>query len=98
MLAVSEFKAGNAVRDRLYLHLLLERYEKRYCSKFSQIVVTTNDDKSQIEKISAGAQIQVIPNGVDLELFPFRPKDPGGHRLVFVGAMVFARNRLRGED
>ncbi|MBD1936495.1 glycosyltransferase family 4 protein [Microcoleus sp. FACHB-68] len=82
----------NPLRDRLYLNLLLERYEKRYCSKFTQIVVTTEDDKSQVKKFCAGTSIEVIPNGVDLELFPYRSHDPGNHRLVFVGAMDASHN------
>ncbi|GET37063.1 glycosyltransferase family 4 protein [Microseira wollei] len=82
----------NALRDRVYLTLLLERYEKRYCTKFSSIVVTTEDDRQQFLKFRPDAQIEVIPNGVDLELFPYRPKDPGGYNLVFVGAMDASHN------
>ncbi|MGB7442388.1 MAG: glycosyltransferase family 4 protein [Coleofasciculaceae cyanobacterium] len=80
------------LRDRLYLSLLLGRYEKRYCSKFSKIVVTTQDDQHQFHKLRPHAEIQVIPNGVDLELFPYRQKDPGGHSLIFVGAMDAEHN------
>ena len=82
----------NALRDRLYLSLLLNRYEKRYCSKFSNIVVTTEDDRQQFLKLRADIQIEVISNGVDLDLFPARPHDPGGHRLIFVGAMDASHN------
>jgi hypothetical protein len=73
-------------RDSVYLPLL-HRYEKRYCQKFSRIVVTTNDDREQIEAFSPAAKIAVIPNGVDLQAFPYREQDPGGYRLVFTGAM-----------
>lgn len=82
----------NALRDRLYLTLLLERYEKRYSSKFSSLVVTTEDDKQQFLKLRPDAQIPVIPNGVDLELFPYRSADPEGHKLIFVGAMDASHN------
>ncbi|OKH35239.1 glycosyl transferase family 1 [[Phormidium ambiguum] IAM M-71] len=82
----------NAVRDRLYLNLLLERYEKRYSSKFNYLVVTTEDDKQQFLKYRFDAKIPVIPNGVDLELFPYRNSDPGGHKLSFVGAMDASHN------
>jgi polysaccharide biosynthesis protein PslH len=91
---LSDLQTGaseNALRDRLYLSMLY-RYEKNYCSKFSSIVVTTEDDRRQLLKLSPHAQIQVIPNGVDLELFPYRPVDPGGHRLIFVGAMDLSHN------
>ena len=98
------------LRDRLNLPLLA-RYEKYYCSKFSRIVVTTEEDRQQLqgsrgalEQGSRGAgergrfssffllpssclPIEVIPNGVDLAKFPYRQVDPGGHRLIFIGAM-----------
>lgn len=83
---------AHPLRDRLYLHLLLGRYERRYCSKFSQIVVTTDDDRLQLQKFSPQTPIAVIPNGVDLALFPYRQQDPGGYNLIFVGAMNAEHN------
>ncbi|MEG4494148.1 glycosyltransferase family 4 protein [Microcoleus sp. D3_18_C4] len=86
------------LRDRLNLPLLA-RYEKRYCSKFSRIVATTSTDREQLLELLLppvrvrGKQdffvppIDVIPNGVDLTQFPYRPIDPGGHTLIFAGAM-----------
>jgi glycosyltransferase involved in cell wall biosynthesis len=82
----------NALRDRLYLNLLLERYEKRYSGKFNYLVVTTEDDKQQFLKYRADAKIPVIPNGVDLELFPYRNSNSEGHKLAFVGAMDASHN------
>jgi polysaccharide biosynthesis protein PslH len=86
------------LRDRLNLPLLA-RYEKRYCSKFSRIVATTSTDRRQLlELLSPGETgkgleyssmptIEIIPNGVDLIEFPDRSIDPGGHTLIFAGAM-----------
>ncbi|MFP4414654.1 glycosyltransferase family 4 protein [Coleofasciculus sp.] len=76
----------NLWRDRLNLPLLY-RYEQRYCAKFSHIVVTTDDDRQQIQSFNPPSQIAVIPNGVDFSQFPYRTVDPGGHRLIFIGAM-----------
>ena len=76
----------NPLRDRLNLPLL-RRYEQRYCAKFSRIVVTTDDDRQQIQAFNPAAQIEVIPNGVDFAQFPIRQADPGGYRLMFIGAM-----------
>lgn len=73
-------------RDRLYLPLL-KNYEKRYCDKFDRIVVTTEDDRQTLQSIGVEKSIEVIPNGVDLALFPMRSHDPNNHQLVFVGAM-----------
>ncbi len=76
----------NQLRDRINLPLL-KRYEKRYCQKFTNIVVTTDDDRIQLQSFNLTANISVIPNGVDFTAFPYRNTDPGGHHLVFIGAM-----------
>ncbi len=82
----------NALRDRLYLSLVLARYEKRYCAKFANIVVTTPEDRQEFRQLRPDIEISVIPNGVDLELFPYRTHDPNGYQLIFVGAMDASHN------
>ncbi|MBD2356822.1 glycosyltransferase [Tolypothrix sp. FACHB-123] len=79
------------LRDRINLPLL-RRYEQNYCSKFSAVVVTTQEDKLQLPISNPNTEIKVIPNGVDLVTFPYRSKDPGGHRLIFIGAMDILAN------
>ena len=61
----------NRFRDKVYLPLL-RRYEQRYCSKFSAIVVTTEEDRVQMQQFEPNSEILVIPNGVDLVSFPYR--------------------------
>lgn len=78
-------------RDRLYLPLLL-RYEQRYCHKFTEIVVTTEDDRNELSQTRENAHITIVPNGVDVELFPYRANDPGGYQLIYVGAMDATHN------
>lgn len=81
----------NALRDRLSLSILY-RYEHRYVQRFSRLVVTTQDDQQALQKLCPTAAIEVIPNGVDIELFQMRSMDSGGHRLIFVGAMDMTHN------
>ncbi|EGJ34744.1 MULTISPECIES: glycosyltransferase family 4 protein [Moorena] len=76
----------NQLRDQLNLPLL-RRYEERYCAKFTGLVVTTPEDQSQIAAYKPSGKMVVIPNGVDLTQFTERTADPGGHRIVFIGAM-----------
>jgi glycosyltransferase involved in cell wall biosynthesis len=73
-------------RDRVNLPLL-KRYEKDYCRKFSHLVVTTPEDAVHFHKLAPNVPISVIPNGVDLEIFTCRDRDPGGTVLIFAGAM-----------
>ncbi|MGD2181192.1 glycosyltransferase family 4 protein [Lusitaniella coriacea] len=81
----------NPDRDRAYLPTL-KRYETNYCNLCDRIVVTTPDDKDQLLELSPDAKIEVIPNGVDLDLFPYRTTDLGGQGLIFVGAMDMTHN------
>lgn len=78
--------AEKPLRDQLNLPLLY-RYEKRYCSKFSNIVVTTEEDRQQLQAFNPKAEFEVISNGVDFSQFPYRTSDPNGHQLIFIGAM-----------
>ncbi len=83
--------SGHPLRDRLYLPLL-RRYEKQTLSKFSHIVVTTDEDEQQMREFAPQANISLIANGVDLDAFPYRISDPGGHNLIFVGGLDYFVN------
>ena len=83
--------AENPLRERLNLPLL-KRYEAQYCRKFTNLVVTTPEDATQIHQLCPERPVHVVTNGVDLAQFPYRSHDPGGHDLVFVGAMDTTAN------
>ncbi|RZM78974.1 glycosyltransferase family 4 protein [Leptolyngbya iicbica] len=78
--------AENPLREQLNLSLL-KRYEQRYCQKFTDLVVTTPEDAVQIHELCPQRPVHTVTNGVDLDSFTYRTRDPGGHDLVFVGAM-----------
>ncbi|MEM8779117.1 MAG: glycosyltransferase family 4 protein [Cyanobacteria bacterium P01_G01_bin.49] len=81
----------NPQRDRLYLPLL-KRYESRMYQKFSKIVVTTDEDEQQLQDFKIKSPVSIIPNGVDLEIFPYRQTDPGGHKMIITGGMDYVTN------
>lgn len=83
--------SDDALRDRFYLSII-KRYEKRYAKQFSTVVVTTSDDQAALKHICPDATSTIVPNGVDLTLFPLRSLDPNGFNLVFVGAMDSSHN------
>jgi glycosyltransferase involved in cell wall biosynthesis len=83
--------SDNPLRDRLFLPLL-RRYEQQTMNDFSSVVVTTDEDLKQMQEFAPAERIHLIPNGVDLEIFPYRPADPGGHQLVFVGSLDYFVN------
>lgn len=91
---VNQLETGRAekpLRDRLNLPLM-RRYERRYGQKFSDWVITTEEDRQFFAPIAGATPLHVVPNGVDLAEFPYRSRDPGGHTLVFVGAMDYIAN------
>ncbi|MEG3437055.1 glycosyltransferase family 4 protein [Pannus brasiliensis CCIBt3594] len=83
--------SSREARDRLYLPLL-RRYERDSARKFSRVVVTTDDDERQMKEFVPDGEVFLIPNAVDLDLFPYRPRDPGGHHLIFVGGLDYFVN------
>jgi glycosyltransferase involved in cell wall biosynthesis len=76
----------NELKDQLNQGLL-KRYEQNYLSKFAAIVTITQADKKLLKELNPESNITVIPNGVDLSLFPRRITNQGGQRIVFVGTM-----------
>lgn len=89
--AIDTGASENPWRDRLYLPVLY-RYEQQYSQITDKLVVTTVDDRQQLQIFAPPAKIEVIPNGVDLDLFPCRTQDPGGYTLAFVGSMDLTHN------
>jgi polysaccharide biosynthesis protein PslH len=83
--------SSHELRDRLFLPLL-RRYEQQTVRKFSQIIVTTDEDEQQMKEFAPDGEIYLVPNGVDLDIFPYRSVDPGGHKLVFVGGLDYFVN------
>ncbi len=81
----------NKLRDIIYLPLL-RRYEQKTIRKFSCIVVTTDEDRDQIQQFDNNVKVAVVPNGVDLEAFPYRKSDPNGYNLVFAGGLDYFAN------
>lgn len=81
----------NPQRDRLYLPLL-KWYERRVYQKFSHIVVTTDEDEKQLKTFQIQTPVSILPNGVDLTIFPYRQTDPGGHKLIITGGMDYVTN------
>jgi glycosyltransferase involved in cell wall biosynthesis len=68
----------------------VRQYEQAVVRHFPALVVTTEADR---QDLGGGAHITVIPNGVDLERFPFRNgagRDPA--TLIFTGNMGYHPN------
>jgi polysaccharide biosynthesis protein PslH len=83
--------SDHKIRDTIYLPLL-RRYEEKTIRKFSRVVVTTDEDQGQMQLYDNKTMVAIVANGVDLDTFPYRQNDPGGHNLVFVGGLDYFVN------
>ncbi|MBD2256791.1 glycosyltransferase [Pseudanabaena sp. FACHB-2040] len=91
---INQLQTGTAekpLRD-FFSVALMRRYERRFARKFSDLVLTTEEDRRFFEPLRHPATLQIVPNGVDLQAFPYRSADPGGQNLVFVGALDYIAN------
>ncbi|HEX2923859.1 MAG TPA: glycosyltransferase, partial [Chloroflexota bacterium] len=68
------------------------RFESRILRRFDRVAVTSPEDRCALNRLAPGAEVAVVPNGVDLEYFrPLEgPREPA--TLVFSGKMSYHAN------
>ena len=76
----------SGLREQLSLPLL-RRYEKQYCHKFAAVIVANQTEQQILKNLKLEVPITLVPNGLNLQVFPKRPTDQSGHRITFVGTM-----------
>lgn len=70
----------------------IERAEKEWLPRIALNIAVSPDDAAVFKRLSPGARVEVIPNGVDTEYFaPCDVDDPEG--CVFVGGTSWYPNR-----
>ena len=85
--------AGRA-RERIryeLLSMLARREERQQFGDADRVVVTSPSDAAALSGAMNKDRIAVIPNGVDLEYFAYRPAPEAG-RIVFTGNMSWPPN------
>jgi glycosyltransferase involved in cell wall biosynthesis len=99
-LRYQEFAAySTSVREWIRLKLLstiARRQELRWFGNADRVVVTSPSDAQALSTALLKARIAVIPNGVDLGYFAFRPTPEEG-RIVFTGNMSWPPNEDAAE-
>ncbi|MGH2651385.1 MAG: glycosyltransferase family 4 protein [Actinomycetota bacterium] len=75
---------------------LARRFERRWVGRADRVVVTSPVDLEALRRSVPGERLTVIPNGVDLDYFAYRP-DPRPGRLVFTGNMSWPPNEDAAE-
>ena len=73
---------------------LVERVERRLCSRFDLNVMTSELDAERLRTLAPGAWTTVIPNGVDVDFFrPGSSEDVVAGRVAFLGPTYMFPNR-----
>jgi len=78
----------------------LARYEREVCLAVDRVVAVSERDRDELLRLAPGADIQVVPNGIDAQHYlSYSPSDderaafhPGGPNLVFTGKMDYRPN------
>jgi glycosyltransferase involved in cell wall biosynthesis len=76
----------------------VRRFEAAEYRRFARVTVVSDADRSALLELDPSLEIDVIPNGVDVDFFapdPEAPVDAG--RIVFTGVMSYAPNVLAAE-
>jgi sugar transferase (PEP-CTERM/EpsH1 system associated) len=68
------------------------RFEARMLNQFPRTIVTSPEDQAFLQRLSHGAHIGVVPNGVDLEYFRPLAEQRQPATLVFSGKMSYHAN------
>ena len=87
-------QTDNPVRKFLFWtqKRLFDRYERRILPNFDAIACTSETDRAILENICPNVTIEVIPNGVDLELYQPNHALEEEAALVFTGSMDWYPN------
>ena len=70
----------------------VRRFESTEYRRFTRVTVVSEADRAALLEVDPSLEIDVIPNGVDLEFFSPGEETPDPHRIVFTGVMSYAPN------
>lgn len=69
-------------------------WERKVWQEATRIITVSSEDRDVIAKEVTGEKIDVVPNGVDLKEFVFKPKKPNSSPVfLFVGNFSWLQNR-----
>ncbi len=83
------------LRPLLFADVLkLKFWEKKIWKSASHVVTVSEDDKNYVSGVVDSSKISVVPNGVDLQQFPFAQKKEKGEAptFLFVGNFLWMQN------
>ncbi len=65
----------------------IRNYEKKICHKFDICLTMSDDDMQNLREINFAGRFDVVPNGVDINIFCPGKVKPESNRMLWVGGM-----------
>ncbi|MBI4039590.1 glycosyltransferase [Candidatus Daviesbacteria bacterium] len=83
------------LKPLLYLDVLkIKLWEKYFWQKASRVVAMSQADQEIMKQTSPGLQVDIVPNGVDIEFFSSQHKEEESPPMIlFVGNFSWLQNR-----
>jgi glycosyltransferase involved in cell wall biosynthesis len=79
--------------ERRALWMIVRDYESWMFAPFDRTVVVSDVDRNELLSLNPALQVEVIPNGVDLDLFRPQSVEREPATLIFVGDFLYAPNK-----
>ena len=82
------FKIAKGLKNKLTEFLLMQkvkRFELKHLKEFDRIVTVSDVDRERLQKVLATKEIEVVPNGVDLDYFQFESPERLRLSLLYNG-------------
>lgn len=86
--------AAGGWKRRYLMHQagLVERVERAWCPRVALNIAVSDRDRQALEAIAPGAEVTVVPNGVDVTTFAPAPEDGRDGSIVFLGGTEWFPN------
>ena len=89
-----EKQAPKILRPLLRLDVLkLKYWETHFWKRAKKVVVMSGSDKKEMERLSPGLSIDIVPNGIDINYFSKKVKKEGSvKKILYVGNFTWLQN------
>ena len=69
---------------------MMRKWEPKYAERFDRCITVSEADKEVLINTNPHLQIDIIPNGVDVDDYQFQPPQYNSRTLLFVGKMSYS--------
>lgn len=82
------------LRPFLWIDVLkIKRWEKFFWNKARRVIAMSENDKKSILSLAPNLDVDIVPNGVDVEWFAQKSKEANDSTVLYVGYFKWLQNR-----